>query len=158
MSEPGGVPEAGWWGIAAALLALIGGPAAIGKAVKWWAERSEKRRASRAEGNREWEAKLIAWDHELKERERAITSQLQEGLAECKRECEAVREESDKVREDNRVVILALGVALPKLAQAAPATAELGVIRSLLLTRFRLDPNTPAEVTALLALLDHKTS
>lgn len=157
MSEPGGIPEAGWYAILAGFLGLIGGPAAFGKAVKWWTERAGKRQKGRAEGNREWESKLVAWDAELKARETAISAQLQAGLDECRRECAAVRQESDKLREDSRVVLLALSVALPMLAHSAPGTTELSVIRTLLLSRFRVGPDIPEEMRELLAMLDQKT-
>lgn len=157
MSEPGGVTPGGILGVIGAVLALIGGPTAIGKVATWLADRGERRRANRADGNREWEAKLKAWDKALKAREREITRRLKAGLDECKRECEAVRKESDEQREDNRVLVLALGLAVQKVAQSAPASAELGVIHSLLNSRFRVDLDTPTDLTALLAVLDRQT-
>lgn len=158
MSEPGGVEPVGWLAIAGGIVALIGGPKALGAAVKWLADRAEKRRQSRADGNREWEKKLIAWDGDLAGRERDLAAQLRDGLEECERHCIETRAEMERMRDDHRIVVLVVKVALPKLATVAADSPEMQMIRMLLATRYPVDPNTPDEWTELLRLLDQKTA
>jgi hypothetical protein len=164
MSEPGGVSSEtlGWIG---GVLALLGGPPAIAKAVSWWTDRAERRRLSRADGNREWEAKLKSWDADLDQRERDLAAQLREGLAECERHCAETRAEmarvvrdNEELREDNRTFALIIGLSVPGLARSAPSSPELSVIDTLMRTRFGIDmeapARSPADLAALLAKLD----
>lgn len=158
MAEPGGIPQAGWLGIIGAIIALTGGPKAIGAAATWLADRAERRRISRAAGNAEWEGKLKSWDVELAGRERDLAQKLSEGLAECERHCEAARREMEAMRDDHRIVVLVVKVALPKLVAVAADSPEMQVIRTLLATRYPVDPETPDDLTELVKLLDQTTA
>ncbi|WP_347270977.1 hypothetical protein [Rhizorhabdus histidinilytica] len=118
MSEPGGVSTGGAIGLVAGLLALIGGPAAFGKAGAWLADRADRRRQSRADGNREWEAKLKAWEAELDERAAA-------SLRQCEEQCAELRAVVEKMR-------FAMVLILPEVERFAPSSPLLQKASSLL--------------------------
>ncbi len=118
MSEPGGVSTGGLIGIVAGLLAMVGGPAAVGKVAAWLADRGDRRRQSRADGNREWEAKLKAWEAELDERSAA-------SLRQCEQHCAELRVVVEKMR-------FAMVLILPEVERFAPESALLQKASSLL--------------------------
>ncbi|ABQ68531.1 hypothetical protein Swit_2172 [Rhizorhabdus wittichii RW1] len=142
MSEPGGVSTGGVIGIVAGFLALIGGPTAIGKVGTWLADRADRRRQSRADGNREWEAKLKA-------REEAVEQQIADSLRECKDHCAAVTARADKLFY---VVML----ILPEVQRHAPTSAQLRQAKALLadILPIPFDPELPADMRAQLAAID----
>ncbi len=157
----GGLAALPNWAIWSAI-GTVATPAAVVAALKWllpwWADQAERRRQGRAEGNREWEAKLKDRAADLDRREHEFKQRLQEGLAECERHCSAIKDQFETLRDDHKVVVLVVRIALPKLQADAPDSPEMRMIRTLLATRFPPDPNIPDDMIALLGLLDEKTA
>lgn len=151
MAEPGGVEPVGWLAIAGGIVALIGGPKALGAAVKWLTDRAEKRRQSRADGNREWETKLKAWEAKLDE-EREAT------LAECRRHCAEATRHVDKMR----VVILLIVPEIERHAPTSPtlkrAKLLLAELAEVLLLPLEMPHDTPLDMAAQLTVIDEKTA
>lgn len=142
----GGLPAGEVTGWVAGLAALLGGPAAIAKAVNWLSERSDRRRESRANGNREWEAKLAA-------REAELDSRMADSLRKCEAHCAAVTARADKM-------FYVIGFMLPEVQRLAPESALLRRALPLLaeILPIPLDPILPADMAAQLVDLDEKTA
>lgn len=129
----------GWIG---AVVAAIGGPPMIVKSFQWWSERADRRRESRAAGNREWEAKLKA-------REDALDEKIASSLAKCERDCAAMRTTMAKMQ-------LALVLITPEVERYAPqspllrhAKLLLAELRSVLPLPIDLPPDMQAQLDEL---------
>lgn len=146
MAETGGMPPGEMGGWIAAILAVIGGPAAVAKAVRWMSEHSSARRESRAAGNREWEAKLAAREAEQDQR-------MADSLRKCEEHCAAVTLRADKM-------FYVIGLMLPEVQRLAPESPLLRRAIPLLaeILPIPIDPELPADMKATLARIDAATA
>lgn len=133
MADTGGTSPGELGGMLAGALAILG---AIGAALKWFmpwlAERADRRVASRAAGNREWEEKL-------RQREAEIDHRIAESLRSCEHHCERMRADVEKLR-------VAILLMLPELQRAAPYSPVLKRVGLLLRDAFPIPLDLPDDI------------